>query len=189
MATSLPAQPAPPVRRSNGMAIVIAILLILAGLAAISLPFIAGIAVSIVLAWLLLFAGLVHLIFGWRTRSAGAVIWKILVGVAYLFAAIYILDHPGRGLLTLTLVLAFYLFFEGIFEAVIYSRLRRLPGAGWFLFDAIVTIVLGIMIFMSWPVSSVWAVGTLIGISILFSGIARLSYAFAARGAATTTAT
>jgi uncharacterized membrane protein HdeD (DUF308 family) len=181
MATSVPAQPA---HKSSGMAIVIAILLILAGLAAISLPFIAGIAVSIVVAWLLLFAGVVHLFFGWHTRSAGAVIWKILVGLAYLFAAVYILDHPGRGLLTLTLVLAFYLFFEGIFEAVIYSRLRHRPGAGWFLFDAIVTIVLGIMIFMSWPVSSVWAVGTLIGISILFSGITRLSYAFAGRRAA-----
>ena len=107
---------------------------------------------SIVVAWLLLFAGVVHLFFGWHTRSAGAVIWKLLVGVAYLFAAFYMLNHPGRGLLTLTFVLAFYLFFEGIFEAAIYSRLRRLPGAGWFLFDAIVTIVLGIMIFMSWPV-------------------------------------
>ena len=71
MATSVPAQPA---HTSNGMAIVIAILLILAGLAAISLPFIAGIAVSIVVAWLLIFAGVVHLFFGWHTRSAGAVI-------------------------------------------------------------------------------------------------------------------
>jgi uncharacterized membrane protein HdeD (DUF308 family) len=175
-----------PVRQlhgSSGPSIVIAVLLILAGLAAISLPFIAGIAASIAVAWLLLFAGAVHLFFGWHTRSAGAMIWKILVGLAYLVAAVYMLIHPGRGLLTLTLVLAFYLFFEGIFEAVIYAHLRRLPGAGWFLFDAIVTIVLGIMIFMSWPFSSVWAIGTLIGISILFSGISRLSYAFAARRA------
>jgi uncharacterized membrane protein HdeD (DUF308 family) len=185
MATPSPVQQ---IHGSSGLSIVIAILLILAGLAAICLPFIAGIAVSIVIAWLLLFAGLVHLFFGWHTRSAGAVIWKVLVGLAYLFAAFYILDHPGRGLLTLTLVLAFYLFFEGIFEAVIYSRLRRFPGAGWFLFDAIVTIVLGIMIFISWPFSSVWAVGTLIGISILFSGITRLSYAFAGRRAITTPA-
>ncbi len=171
------------------MAILIAILLILAGLAAIFLPFIAGVAASIAVGWLLIFAGLVHLFFGWHSRSAGAVIWKVLVGLAYLVAGFYILMHPGRGLLTLTLVLAFYLFFEGIFEAVIYSRLRRLPGSGWFLFDAIVTVVLGIMILMSWPVSSVWAVGTLIGISILFSGITRLSYALAGRRAIAATAT
>jgi uncharacterized membrane protein HdeD (DUF308 family) len=180
MATSLPVRQA---GSSSVLSIVIAVLLILAGLAAIFLPFIAGIAISLAVAWLLLFAGVIHLFFGWHTRSAGAVIWKILVGLAYLFAAFYILDHPGRGLLTLTLVLAFYLFFEGIFEAVIYAQLRRFPGSGWFLFDAIVTIILGIMIFMSWPVSSVWAVGTLIGISILFSGISRLSYALMGRRA------
>jgi uncharacterized membrane protein HdeD (DUF308 family) len=178
MATALPLQHA---HRSSGLSILIAILLILAGLAAICLPFLAGVAASIAVGWLLLIAGIIHLVFGWHTRSAGAVIWKLLVGLAYLFAAFYILDHPGRGLLTLTLVLAFYLFFEGIFEAVIYSQLRRFPGSGWFLFDAIVTIILGIMIFMSWPVSSVWAVGTLIGISILFSGISRLSYSLMAR--------
>jgi uncharacterized membrane protein HdeD (DUF308 family) len=168
-------------RGSGGLSTFIAVLLILSGLAAIFMPLLAGIAATIVVGWLLLFAGVIHLFFGWHTRSAGAVIWKILVGLAYLFAAFYMLLHPGRGLLTLSLVLAFYLFAEGIFEAVIYSQLRRLPGAGWFLFDAIITIILGLMIFASWPFSSVWAVGTLVGISILLSGISRLSYGFAAR--------
>jgi uncharacterized membrane protein HdeD (DUF308 family) len=167
--------------RPGGLSTVIAVLLILAGVAAIFMPLLAGIAATIAVGWLLLFAGVIHLFFGWHTRSAGAVVWKILVGVAYLFAAFYLLAHPGRGLLTLSLILAFYLFAEGILEAVIYSQLRRLPGAGWFLFDAIFTILLGIMIFASWPFSSVWAIGTLVGISILFSGIARLSYGFAAR--------
>jgi uncharacterized membrane protein HdeD (DUF308 family) len=169
--------------RPGTLSIVIAVLLILAGLAAIFMPLLAGIAATIAVGWLLLFAGLIHLFFGWHTRSAGAVIWKILVGLAYLFAAFYMLSHPGRGLLTLSLILAFYLFAEGVFEAVIYSQLRRFPGAGWFLFDAIVTIILGIMIFASWPFSSVWAVGTLVGISILFSGITRLSYGVATRRA------
>ena len=73
MATSLPAQP---VYRSGGWSILIGILLILAGLAAICLPFLAGVAVSIAVGWLLLIAGIIHLAFGWQTRSAGAVIWK-----------------------------------------------------------------------------------------------------------------
>jgi uncharacterized membrane protein HdeD (DUF308 family) len=180
MATSLPAQPAP---RSTGMTIFIGILLILAGLFAISLPLLAGVAASIAVAWLLLFAGCVHLFFGWHTRSAGSMIWKILIGLAYIAIALFMLSHPQRGLLTVTLLLAIYLLAEGILEIVIYARSRHLPGAGWFLFDAIVTIVLGVMIFKSWPGSSVWAVGTLVGISILFSGITRLSYAFAGRRA------
>lgn len=184
MATSLPV---PSARRGSGWSIVIAVLLILAGLAAIFLPFLAGVAVSIAIGWLLLFAGIIHLAFGWHTRSAGAVIWKILVGLAYLFASFWILDHPGRGLLTLTLVLAFYLFFEGIFEIVMYTQIKRLAGSGWFLFDAIITLILAFMIWRSWPVSSVWAIGTLIGISIFFSGISRLSYALTVRRLASAT--
>lgn len=181
MATSLPVEP---VRRSSALSIMVGILLIIAGLCAISLPLVAGIAASLVVAWLLIIAGVVHLFFGWHTRSAGAVIWKVLVGVAYLVAAFYILDHPGRGLLTLTLILAFYLLIEGILEGVIYFHLRRRPGAGWFLFDAVITVILSFMIFRSWPFSSAWAIGTLVGISILFSGITRLSHAFAVRRAA-----
>jgi len=178
MATSLPVRS---VHHSSTLSIVIAVLLIVAGVAAVFLPLIAGIAASIMVGWLLLFAGVIHLFFGWHTRTAGAVLWKLLVGLAYLFAAFWILDHPGRGLVTLTLMLAIYLFFEGIFEAVIYVQMRHLRGSGWFLFDAIVTIILGIMIFRAWPFSSVWAVGTLIGISIFFSGITRLSFALAGR--------
>ena len=178
MATSLPL---PHTHHSSALSITLAILLILAGIVMIFLPFVAGLAVSIAVGWLLLIAGIFHLIFGWHTRSAGAVIWKILVGLAYIFAAFWILDHPGRGLLTLTLMLAFYLFFEGIFDAIIYAQLRRHHGSGWFLFNAIVTIILGLMILMSWPSSSVWAVGTLVGIAILFSGISRLSFGMMAR--------
>ncbi len=77
MATSLPVRHA---GNSSVLSIVIAVLLILAGLAAIFLPFLAGIAISIAVAWLLLFAGVIHLFFGWHTRSAGAVIWKISSG-------------------------------------------------------------------------------------------------------------
>ena len=89
MATSLPLQHA---HRSSGLSILIAILLILAGLAAICLPFLAGVAVSIAVGWLLLIVGIMHLVFGWHTRSAGAVIWKLLVGLAYLFAALFVLS-------------------------------------------------------------------------------------------------
>jgi uncharacterized membrane protein HdeD (DUF308 family) len=42
------------------------------------------------------------------------------------------------------------------------------------LFDGIVTLILAIMIWASWPSSGIWAIGTLVGVSMLFSGISRL---------------
>jgi uncharacterized membrane protein HdeD (DUF308 family) len=85
------------------------------------------------------------------------------------------------GLASLTLVLALYLFAEGVLELIMGFRLRPMPGSGWLLFDGIVTLVLGILIWRSWPSSTEWVIGTLVGISMLFSGTARLSLSLAAR--------
>ena len=57
-----------------------------------------------------------------------------------------------------------------------YARLRRLHQANWFLWDGLITLLLGILIWARWPVSSVWALGTIVGISLISSGIARLSF-------------
>ena len=88
---------------------------------------------------------------------------------------------PGAGLASLTLALAFYLVFEGVLEFVLSFQLRPLPGSGWLLFDGIVTLLLAAMIGSAWPISSVWAIGTLVGVSMFFSGITRLMLSVAAR--------
>jgi uncharacterized membrane protein HdeD (DUF308 family) len=64
---------------------------------------------------------------------------------------------------------------------VLWSRLRSIPGSGWLMVDGIITLVLAVMIWSTWPSSAVWVVGTLIGISMLFSGITRLMLSIAAR--------
>lgn len=106
---------------------------------------------------------------------------KVLLGILYLCVAIYLLDHPARGLATLTLALAFYLLIEGVFEIVLYFQHRPAAGSGWFLMDGIVTLILGGMIWATWPSSTEWVVGTLVGISIFFSGVTRLMISLAAR--------
>ena len=152
------------------------IVLIVAGVLAILLPLFAGVAVTAVVGWLLLLAGAAHLLFGWLARGAGAVIWQLLIGALYLFVGFFLILHPQRGLVTLTLLLAAYFVVEGVIELVMYARLRRGHRAGWFLWDGLVTLVLGILIWSHWPISSVWALGTIVGISLLMSGIARLTF-------------
>lgn len=159
--------------KSGGRKIV-GILLILAGLLAILLPFFAGIAVTAVIGWLLLLAGIAHLIYCWQSRSTGSVIWQLIIAILYLFVGFYMIFHPARGLVTLTLLLASYFVIEGILELVLYFRLRHAHRASWFLWDGIITLLLGILIWAHWPFSSVWVLGTLIGISLLISGFARL---------------
>lgn len=163
------------VNPSRGWSILVGVLLLLAGLLAIAVPWFAGIAASVFFGWLILFAGVAHLIYAWSERGAGAVLWQILIGIVYVIAALYMLVMPVAGVAALTLVLACYIAVEGIFELAAYSLLRRLPGSYWFLIDGILSLLLAGLIFFHWPSSSLWAVGTLVGISLLFSGIARLT--------------
>jgi uncharacterized membrane protein HdeD (DUF308 family) len=95
------------------------------------------------------------------------------------------LINPVLGMVSLTFALAIYFVVEAVLEFVLSYRLRPMPGSGWLLFDGIITAILAIIIFAIWPLSSAWAIGTLAGISMLFSGAARLMLSLAARRAVT----
>jgi uncharacterized membrane protein HdeD (DUF308 family) len=169
------------VKKSVGWSIGLSVLMIAAGILAIASPLAAGIAVNIVIAWLLVFSGCVHLVFSWNARSGGGFLWELLVGILYIFIGVYLLMHPVAGLISLTIALAIYLFLEAILEFVLGFTLRPLPGTGWLIFDGIVTLILAVMVWRTWPTSAPWLIGTLVGISMLFSGTARLMLSLAAR--------
>jgi uncharacterized membrane protein HdeD (DUF308 family) len=152
------------------------IVLIVAGILAIVLPVFAGVAITALLGWILLLAGVARLIYAWGARSTGSGLWQGVIGVVYLLVALYLIFHPARALVTLTLFLAIYFVVEGIFALVLYFRLRSTHRAGWFLWDGLITLFLGLLIWAHWPLSSAWAIGTIVGISLLMSGIARLRF-------------
>jgi len=169
------------VKKSVGWSIGLSVLMIVAGILAIASPLAAGIAVNVLVAWLLVFSGCAHLVFAWYTRSTGGIVWELLLGILYIFIGGYLLMHPLAGLASLTIALAMYLFLEAVLEFVLGLTLRPLPGSGWLLFDGIVTLVLAVMIWRTWPSSTAWVIGTLVGISMLFSGTSRLMLSLAAR--------
>jgi uncharacterized membrane protein HdeD (DUF308 family) len=173
--------PAAFVKKSVGWSIGLSVLMIVAGILAIASPLAASIAVDVLVAWLLVFSGCVHLVFAWYTRTTGGFLWELLLGILYIFIGAYVLAHPVLGLVSLTLALAIYLLLEAILEFVLGFKLRPLPGSGWLLFDGIITLILAVMIWRTWPSSSAWVIGLLVGISMLFSGTSRLMISLAAR--------
>jgi len=84
-------------------------------------------------------------------------------------------------MVSLTLALAIYLFAESILEFILAVRLRPMPGSGWLFVDAIITLVLAIIIWRTWPANAGWVLGILVGFSMLFSGVSRLMLSLAAR--------
>lgn len=120
-----------------------------------------------------------------HAHRAGSVIWKLLVGIAYLCFGVYLLLHPVLGVASLTLLLACLFLIEGILNIVLFFRMRSVQGSSWVLIDGIVTLVLGLMIYLQWPSSSAWAIGILVGISMIISGVTRVMISLAVRRAAT----
>jgi len=171
------------VRQSAGWTIGFGVLLIILGLFALMAPLIAGVAITVMIGWLLILGGGAHLVLSWHLRHAGGLIWELLIGLAYIVMGIFLLAHPLAGLVALTAFLGCYLLIKGIFEIIMWFRLRRVHGGGWVLFDAIISLVLSALIWLHLPYSATWVVGTLVGFAILFSGISRLVLGMHARRA------
>ena len=176
------------VRQVSTWSIVWGVLLIILGMLAIGSPFLAAIAVTGFIAWLIVLGGVVHVILAFQAHGAGSLIWKLLVGFAYLLFGGYLIMHPVQGVASLTLVIASLLLIEGILNIVLFFRMRSVGGSSWALLDGIVTLLLGLMIYMQWPSSSVWAIGTLVGVSMIFSGVTRVMLSMAVRKAVVATA-
>jgi uncharacterized membrane protein HdeD (DUF308 family) len=173
------------VKHLTGWSILLSVFMILAGFLAIGLPLAAGLAVNLVVAWLLVFSGVAHLVFAWHLREIGGVLWQVLLGILYIGIGVYLLAHPVAGLLTLTLALAIYLFVEGLLELILSMQIRPRHGWGWLLVDGIVTLILAVLIWRTLPGSTEWVIGTLVGISMIFSGTTRLMFSLAARSLVT----
>jgi uncharacterized membrane protein HdeD (DUF308 family) len=158
-----------------------AVVFILLGMMAIIEPGVAGLAVTILVGWLLIFGGGAHLVAAFSGGGAGRVIWQVLIGIVYILGGVYSLTHPLLALGTLTLLLGVIILTEGVFEVISYFRMRGEGGSGWLLVNALITLLLGGLIWFHWPSSSVWAIGILVGVNLLMTGISRLMFGLAAR--------
>jgi len=172
------------VRQASTWSILCGVGLIVLGVLAVGSPVLAALVVNAAIAWLIVLAGAVHLSLAFYSHTAGSVLWKLLVGLAYIVFGIYLIAHPTLGVVTLTLVLASLFLIEGILDISLFFQMRAMRGSGWILADGIITLALGLMIYLRWPSSSNWAIGTLVGASLIVSGVTRLMLSFAVRKAA-----
>jgi uncharacterized membrane protein HdeD (DUF308 family) len=166
------------VQKASTWAIVLSLLMIVFGVFALGMPMIASIGVALFIGWLMLFDGFAQLIHAFQSSGVGHIAWKLLVALVYCVAGFYLIWHPVLGVASLTLVLAIFFFAEGIIDTVAYFSTR---ASGWMLLNGLVTILLGVLIWMHWPSSSLWVIGTLVGISMIMTGTTRLMMAMALR--------
>lgn len=162
---------------SGNRFLLIGIMLAVLGLAAILSPSIAGGAVVYVIGGFLILTGAVQLVTGWRADSFTSKLTSVVQGAIGTTAGIAVLAHPFYGLAALSLVLAVFFFVDGLWKIVNSFSYR--PAAGWLavLASGIIAVALGWMIWRQWPVSGLWAVGILVGVDLLSTGLALITLA------------
>jgi uncharacterized membrane protein HdeD (DUF308 family) len=150
----------------------IAVLMIVLGIIAITFPFFATVASTLVFGWVFIVAGIAQIVYAFQSRRAGQVLWKLILGILYLLAGIFVVVNPLEGVLAFTLVLGITIFVQGIIQVAIAFQMRRISqNWGWMLVSGIIGIIFGIFVWSSFPFSAVWLIGTLIGVNLLFDGI------------------
>ena len=184
MAEAVAAPVAKMVKKDSAMLIVLGVVTVIVGVLAMLAPMLAGAMVTLMVGLLLIAAGIARTIFAFKCKSWGKGILVFLLGLLTLLAGLFVVARPGVGLLSLTLFLAAYLIVDGIVEIVEAFDLKPIQGWGWVLFGGIVSILLGIMIWRGWPESSVFIIGLLVGIKLIFAGWAMVGMGIAARGGA-----
>jgi uncharacterized membrane protein HdeD (DUF308 family) len=159
-------------RRVRRWLIVTGVLCLLAGIGAILVPAVASVTIAVFIGWVLVFAGAVTTWHALASRPRLNV--RLLQGLLALAAGICLLVFPLTGTLTLTFFLAAWFFATGVVVLAGAWAARGQPGFGWALLDGLMSLVLGALIVADLPSSAGWAIGLLVGISLIFWGIRAL---------------
>jgi uncharacterized membrane protein HdeD (DUF308 family) len=181
MTTNVPGDIKADVKKDINRSLVIGVLLTIFGVVAIALPSISTIFAETWFALILISSGFAKLVYATETRHQGGFIWKLLLSGLYIATGIMLFVNPLTGVLTLTLLLGSFLLTEGVFELILAFRLRPQQNWTWVLGDGIITLLLGAMVWFQWPFNAPWLIGTLVGVSVLFTGISRVGLSLNAR--------
>ena len=164
-----------------GWFMALGILLIVLGMIAIGAPFGSGIAVGLVVGWLLVISGIAHGIHAFQATGWRGGLLQFLCGLLYVGVGAMMIVNPVAGLLALTATVLVYFIVSGILKIILAIRVQKLPQRGWVTLSGILSLVLAIYIGAQFPSSAMWVVGLLFGIEMIFSGWAFVMIATAAR--------
>jgi len=159
------------------------ILLAVLGFAAMIVPPLAGLAVTIFLGWMFLISGIGGLIMTFWARQMPGFWWSLISAALAVAAGIVLLARPVQGTLTLTIVVGAYFLAEGV-ASIMYALEHRRELSGrwsWMLFAGLLDILISVMIITGLPGSAEWAIGLLAGINLVFGGATLIGMALAAR--------
>ncbi len=158
------------IRGSSRTGTVLGMTTVILGILAMMAPMISGLAVTVVVAALLVAAGVAMTVYAFSAGTFWQGLFQFLFGGLTALAGVVVFARPLMGLASITMVLAVYFMVDGIATVVLGFRAKPTKGWGWVVFSGIAAVVLSVLIWRDWPVSGQWAIGILVGVRLVMSG-------------------
>ncbi len=158
------------------------IISVVLGAIAIIVPPLASVTITYLVGILLLIGAVAFVAEAISRGSTGHRIWSALLAVLYVFAGVWLIINPVSGTITLTWILAIFFLLIGVLRLIagIASR-GKVPNAGWTIINGVLSILIAVLVIGDLPSSAAWAIGLLVGIQLLFDGIALIATAMAGK--------
>jgi uncharacterized membrane protein HdeD (DUF308 family) len=169
-------------KKNAGWLVFLGALTLITGVLAIGSPMASGFALAFFIGVSMTIGGVARTVSAFGAGSFGQGALAFIGGILTLGAGLILAARPGIGLATLTLLLGGSLVVDGISGVILAFRVRPEAGWGWMFFSAAMGVMLGILLLREWPLSGLWAIGTLVGINLAFAGFSIISVG-SARGA------
>ena len=154
--------------------------LIVLGIVAVLFPLVTAIAAKVFLGWIILIGGVVEIVHAFSTKRWSAFLYELLMGVLYVIVGIWLAFFPLSGIITLTLILALTFILQGVVQAMMAFHMKPHEGWIWMLIAGAIAIVAGVMIIAGLPSTATWAIGLMVGITMISTGWAYLILALQA---------
>jgi uncharacterized membrane protein HdeD (DUF308 family) len=163
---------------------VLGIISIVLGIGAIMAPAITGGWVVMTVGLLMMVGGIIKMLWAFAAESFGKGLLALAMGGLTLLCGLSMAGNPLFASAILTLIIAGFLFADGVAEIVGAFRVNPASGRVWMLLGGITSILLGAMIWRQFPLSGVWAIGILLGVKLIISGTVMIAVGAAGRGLA-----
>lgn len=174
-------------KKQWGWFLALGILLIIGGSVAMGSAFLMTVFSMTLLGWMMICGGVLEAVHAFRCKEWGGFFVDLLTGLLYVVVGFMIVANPGATAVTLTMLIAMFLIFGGIFRLVM-ALMVRFQNWGWLLLHGVVNLALGIFIWNRLPEAGLWMIGLFVGIDMMFNGWSLVMLSLVAKNLPTETA-
>jgi uncharacterized membrane protein HdeD (DUF308 family) len=172
--------------RHRGWTIALGAALMILGAVAIGTAVLTTVISVTLFGWILAAGGVIQIAHAFSAPRWRGVVLSVVEGVLYLVIGLFVAARPLETAALVTLAASVFLVASGLFRILAVATFLEIPNRGWVLASGILSLLLGLVIGLRWPVTSLWLIGAFLGVEMIGWGLSLIELGLAQRDVDTT---